>query len=378
MYIRDIKDLIFHKYQTVSVLDDLDFLLLDACDKYDLELLKNSISYLNILERYGNREYNKNFVYHENKWNPLHACCYDNNLELVKNLLFQDKNYINIVDYIGNTPIHIACYWNNLEIVKFLLSYDVSLGIKENYQSNTLLHLASYTEKPEMMKLLLSYPMIFDEIIKIRYGENDTILHHISNNNYFELLKIICSHNFIIREIGNTTNMYLQTALHISCFKGHFQIVKLLLSYEQITRILDVKDYTGYTPLSYAIHHNHLDIVKLLLCYDFNGTLLQKHLYNKTLCNKIIKDYILNRKIIYEWIYELSIYTEVKLFLLIVYISDGYFRVGKKHISFFNIICRLPIELQMLICNLKYGIIKNHISSKYINNIWKYWFIKNF
>jgi len=83
-----------------------------------------------------------------------------------------------------------------------------------------------------------------------------------------------------------------------------------------------------------------------------------KLLYPKSI---IILLVISNPSIVMEWRDELGIDSNIKLFLMIVCICDNLLIYEQSSItreigSFFNITCKLPIELQMLICNYKYDI----------------------
>ena len=53
------------------------------------------------------------------------------------------------------------------------------------------------------------------------------------------------------------------TALHYAAKAGYVDVLRILLESEQI--IVDVTDDGGWTPLIWAVEHDQIDSVKLLL-----------------------------------------------------------------------------------------------------------------
>lgn len=122
--------------------------------------------------------------------------------------------------------------------------------------------------------------------------------------------------------------------------------------------------------LLYASSNNYTNLTKRLLIAEIKDISYLRFNHNK---HELIKQYIQNPNIINEWNNEYA----TQLFMLMVLTTDGYyvikpFRELYKEITrFFNIICRLPIELQMVIANYAYGQRKIFIKTSDFNRIFE-------
>jgi len=94
----------------------------------------------------------------------------------------------------------------------------------------------------------------------------------------------------------------------------------------------------------------------------------------------IIKSYINNPNIIYQWSYELNLCIPVIILTLIVGLSDKYLKIKKskknKITKYFKILRKLPLELQMIICNYTYDVYQNNITSEEFNHYIPFIFIQ--
>ena len=73
---------------------------------------------------------------------PLHQACYNNQSEVVRELLKQDGIELNIVNDNGNTPLIIAAIESNLLIVQLLLKAGADAK-QRLLNGNTALHFAA-------------------------------------------------------------------------------------------------------------------------------------------------------------------------------------------------------------------------------------------
>lgn len=60
--------------------------------------------------------------------------------------------------------------------------------------------------------------------------------------------------------------------------------------------------------------------------------------------SKTVKEYLQNPEIVNKWKVELNVEDNIKHFLLVVGVSDGYFKTIEK-IPWFDILSQLPIEI---------------------------------
>lgn len=163
------------------------YVLRDFCEKGDIKLIKNYISFFgpNILNQKD-----------ENGWTLLHHACFANQIDIVKLLIStKEFNGINKQNNEGRTPFHFVCH-GNLDIFKLLIKNDRfdSLYIK-NLDGRTPLHDACSSGHIEIVKLIIKISEL-------------SILNEISNSGY--------------------------TPIHCACYGGHIVIVKELLKYKNI------------------------------------------------------------------------------------------------------------------------------------------------
>ncbi|MFQ3262248.1 ankyrin repeat domain-containing protein [Reinekea sp.] len=81
----------------------------------------------------------------------------------------------------------------------------------------------------------------------------------------FSYVKSVPDFALINVDSVESRNGYGDTPLHIVCVGGHSEWAKVLLA--NSADINAVGEF-GFTPLHYAIEHEQLDVIKLLLKYD--------------------------------------------------------------------------------------------------------------
>jgi hypothetical protein len=66
-------------------------------------------------------------------------------------------------------------------------------------------------------------------------------------------------------------------------------------------------------------------------------------------------------------------YNAAEIFLLITLLSDDYFRLLRQghndEESFFSIVCKLPYEMQCMVCNMTQGVKKVLVASELFNHL---------
>lgn len=211
--------------------------------------------------------------------------------------------------------------------------------------------------------------------------EQGTILILACSLNKLEIVK------FLIKIPGidlEKTNMHLMTALHIACSFGYFDIVKLLISHQ---KNIDQKNGIGLTPFSYLTAT--CKDINLIKKFIKRGVNIQNATLNNLISDRLgviktllisgfvpdtnyirgplIDDYFSNKSIVEKW--ETQSDEPSKLFLLMVLKSDEYLIGGDK---FFDITCKLPIEIQMIISNMVYDSLEIFVNSRLVNLQLKY------
>ena len=202
----------------------------------------------------------------------------------------------------------------------------------------------------------------------------------------------------------NDKNDYQCTLFYLACYYGYYDIVKYLTGIPEFTSLND-KDENGNTPLLVACGHDHTNTVIHLLTFDNLTTLNDKSfggktpfmwarvkgnidivkellkrkdidisgdvdLYysheNKNKIKKIIKQYKSNPIGTRQ---QLILGEYLNVFRLIVFLCDGFLELtnnaqNKKAAQFFNIVRRLPMELQMKIVYAMVNSSMNNINGK--------------
>ena len=130
---------------------------INLCDRFGQSFLMNAIKY----ERVELVEYllsNPNININNGcrrKYTALHILCiYTNNIHILKLLLGHRNIDINKRDYLKGTALHCACYNDRVEIVReLLLDARVNPLIRDE-ERNTARDIAIYNENPKIANML--------------------------------------------------------------------------------------------------------------------------------------------------------------------------------------------------------------------------------
>ncbi|AYV75481.1 MAG: hypothetical protein Terrestrivirus1_355 [Terrestrivirus sp.] len=239
--------------------------------------------------------------------------------------------------------------------------------------------------------------------------------HELSNDWNLELIKKYFTENGFSKI--NDKNNYECTLFHLACYYGHYDIVKYLTTLPEFTSLNDEAEY-GNTPLLVACAHNYTNIVTHLLTLEnlttlnhngFSGKtpfiwartkgnidiikeLLKRKdidisgditLYysseNKNKIKKLIKQYksdpVTTRQ-------QLILGEYLNIYRLVIFLCDGFLEFtndveNKKASQFFNIMMRLPLELQTKIIYTMANSSMNNINGKVFDDGLKE-FVKKF
>ena len=108
-----------------------------------------------------------------------------------------------------------------------------------------------------------------DPNLKTKMG--DTALHQAADNRQYKLAELLLFHS----SDPNIQQNDGETALHLACFKGDLDMVKLLLFHKSDPNIQNLT--FGKTPLHYAVDYSYSELITLLISYNANPDLQDKH-----------------------------------------------------------------------------------------------------
>eukprot|EP01102_Stenamoeba_stenopodia_P018824 TRINITY_DN696_c0_g1_i1.p1 TRINITY_DN696_c0_g1~~TRINITY_DN696_c0_g1_i1.p1 ORF type:complete len:798 (+),score=192.75 TRINITY_DN696_c0_g1_i1:215-2608(+) len=210
---------------------------------------------------------------HRNKmnWTPLHAATYGELVSVVKDMVADNRSWVDEEDVAGWTPFVIAVSKGNMELFRLFLAMGASYSIKTAQD---------YT--PVMIACNNGYEQIVRELLEIgvdcsiqSHQSMDTALHMAIKNKHKEIVKQLLNPPSNTSTIQSKTNLLSITnkigsiPLHVAVASGDIEIVKLLLS---LGSDANAKRGDGYTPLHLAAIQNNIEIAKLLVgCTDINS-----------------------------------------------------------------------------------------------------------
>jgi ankyrin repeat protein len=196
----------------------------------------------------------------------------------------------------------------------------------------------------------------------------------------------------------NTENAIQQTPILLACWEGHDDVVKMLL-YHRVD--MNKPDDENTTPLWLASLNGHIKCIELLMAHDGIRQKLDvttrshssmysdyakpipifciieiEELFNEYKFNPINTKWRLRLRHRFHLDFESARY-----FLFVVLLSDGYFTLKEQEENndttrYFSIMLRLPMKLQMLVCNRLFGLPQNIILASIINVVLKEMFLK--
>lgn len=199
---------------------------------------------------------------------------------------------------------------------------------------------------------------------------SSTPLHAASYFGMSEIISLLLSHPKID---PNADGASRRTPFLLACWQNHPHVVAVMVEDGRVD--LNKPDDHFHTPIWWAASNGFLECIEYMLasyrCVDLSSLKgdvpLEKNI--KTLIDsfkaKPIETRITLRK-------QLG-YADgdaCKAFVLSVLLCDGYFslrRPNADHNRFFEILIKLPIEMQMVICNRLYGVNKSLIFGKAVN-----------
>uniref|UniRef100_A0A8C8SS21 Ankyrin 1 n=1 Tax=Pelusios castaneus TaxID=367368 RepID=A0A8C8SS21_9SAUR len=209
---------------------------------------------------------------------PLHVAAHCGHHRVAKLLLDQGaKPSARALN--GFTPLHIACKKNHIRVMELLLKTGASIdAVTEKVE--TPLHVAARAGHTEVAKYLLQNKAK----VNAKAKDDQTPLHCAARIGHVSMVKLLLENN----ANPNLATTAGYTPLHITAREGHVDTALALLeaaaSQTCMTKVGwrrplgGAEGLTRRTPLHVAVHHNNLEIVRLLLpkgssphCSAWNG-----------------------------------------------------------------------------------------------------------
>src|SRR5690606_17035215 len=151
---------------------------------------------------------------------PLHQAVWNNEAEVVNELLKDNNININTLNDQGDSALVLACMQNNLRIAQQLINAGADLQLNR-LDGNSVLHYSSGCGNKEIVKLLIEKGMDINS--KNNEGETPLLVAAICGHNDVSSLLIEAGAN--VNEKDNDQN----SALHYASEKGFNEIVEQLI-----------------------------------------------------------------------------------------------------------------------------------------------------
>lgn len=182
-----------------------------------------------------------------NRQLPLHIAAKLGNTRVCKKLA--KVSNLNAQDADGKTPLYHACENNRSSVVKILVSAGANLEL---------------TKKNGYTAIMIASKKGYYNIVKI-LAENgaehkkNQCIHFAAKRGHPNVLSILLEHD---TPIDLKCELYGMTPLHNACQYGQYESTALLI---ENGADLNSLDNVGNTPLHFAMHSKHIDLVRILL-----------------------------------------------------------------------------------------------------------------
>ena len=334
-----------------------------------------------------------------NEATPFYVACSNGRRDVVLHLLGDPRIDVTKPEVDGFTPFNIACQEGHYDIVSLMLSdprIDPTVPSKEG---GTPLLMAAFRSGVEVIALLLADPRL-DANSQVVGGQ--TLFFMACHQGRSDLVSYLLANPNIESERPTDDKV---TPFFIACEQGHQDVVALLLDDPRVDVNHVDKDQTS--PLWFASQNGHLPVARFLLASEREvGTKTRSNWKNRTAAEQgramgkrikgptdldedhqrkatfgpliadLIAEYENSPEDTRQELRRLPGVRECyigRVFALVVFFSDGFVKPGpavepgsvaSRVVEFFSLCSRLPLDLQMALCNRMFGSVKDVVSSK--------------
>ncbi|GLV36690.1 Ankyrin 2 [Carabus blaptoides fortunei] len=214
-----------------------------------------------------------NTIEDETKTTQLHQAAASGNLEILRFHVDKAKD-IDVKDIDGFTPLMDAVLYGHIESSRLLIQKGAKVNTRDEIDRRPL-HYAVENDDAEMVELLLKEKRV-DLDAQDKYGLSP--LHDSAIGGYDSIASLLISHGASV----NIKDKEHMTPLHWAAHQKHCQVVRVLLQSENI--ILDEKNDLRQTALHCAAYSGSVEIIDMLInkgckpdARDANGKSLLHH-----------------------------------------------------------------------------------------------------
>jgi len=266
-----------NKYESIKLLIDYaneNNIILDFNRKEDgfednpisIAIKNNYTKIVDLIMEYVN---DKNIALDFNQYNykgfPLEFAIKNNNKEIIS-LLLEHANKNNIILNNLYLFLNYAFERRNVEIIKLLMEYVKKNNIVSK-NDFPVCYMAIHNEV-EMVKLFMEYADKHN--ISLDFSKNNTLLFSLINN-HFEMIELLREYA-IEHDIG----VNVGDPVYDLVKKNNNRILEIMMSCTHKDKnFLNINENSkGKNPFIYAVLHNQIETVKLLVHYSFKNNIM--------------------------------------------------------------------------------------------------------
>ncbi|XP_046347295.1 ankyrin repeat and KH domain-containing protein mask-like [Haliotis rufescens] len=156
--------------------------------------------------------------------NILHMVCLEGHLELVKDIITNNRVDINSRGRYGRTPVMKAAEKGHKEVFIFLMINRSDVFLKDDHDNN-ILHMACLGGNLEMVQYIVSLCNMVEDInSRGQYGRTPLLM--AAGGGHTDVGKFLVDKGADVSLVDDDSN----NILHLACYRGHEQFVKFVIS----------------------------------------------------------------------------------------------------------------------------------------------------
>ncbi|MFC1898571.1 ankyrin repeat domain-containing protein [Candidatus Cloacimonadota bacterium] len=200
---------------------------------------------------------------------PIHDAITQNNIDLVKDLLNENPELLEMKDESGLSPLNLAAYKGSQEIVKYLSEKGADLYSGDT-EGSIPLHNSAAANNLSIVKYLVE-----EKQTNVNFKDNNgsTALIFSAGRGYPEIVEFLLKNGADVNIQSNNGS----TALHSAAYYNRLQCLELML---EKTNNLEIENNWKFTPFLSAAAGGKLEAVKLLVSKGANIKAMNSNEWN--------------------------------------------------------------------------------------------------